>query len=154
MAASSAEGDTDPRVRTTANTVVRGCWTIGMNTCGDVSRSTPSCLTSPTTPTMVRHGPNGSVGKPCLSCFPTGSSFGQYFLATVLLTMATGSESIESERLKYRPLISGILSVSKNPAVTGAMPAFGNSPTDIQCSLVLPGKLNTFHQFEPSVGSE
>ena len=31
MAASSDEADTGPRVRAIANTVVRGCWTIGMN---------------------------------------------------------------------------------------------------------------------------
>ena len=33
---------------------------------------------------MVRQGPNGSVGNPCLICFPNGSSFSQYFLAGML----------------------------------------------------------------------
>ena len=61
-------------------------------------------------------GPPGAkrLGRESLSdLLSSGSSLGQNFLATLLLTMATGAESGVSVWSKYRPLTSGILSVSK-----------------------------------------
>src|SRR5215212_1681918 len=107
---------------------------------------------SPTIPTMVRHGPYGSEGRPCLTCFPIGSSFGQYFLARLLLTIATGNELGVSLPSKYRPLTRGILSVSKYVALTGTMPAFGSSPESPTVA-VAPAMLNACHQLEPRIGS-
>lgn len=62
---------------------------------------------------MVRHGPYGAEERPCLIRFPIGSWSGQYFLARLRLTIATGIESGVSDRAKYRPVTRGILSVSK-----------------------------------------